>query len=268
MADTDRKKKFPADAETPDEVEPTRVYGTGLGTSSKDRSYTESHPSYGMIRFSRTYGGGGVRMFGSPIESPTTIRLEICEAVVNRDLSRDWYHSRRQLIEVRMSPAQFAELITSLNMGDGTPCTLVRVAGEGRPDCPHRPVREEITSEFEAELKRTATDLRAGMEAAIAILDNKAKKNLTNDDRNTLRAALDRVGRFLTDHAPFIHSQFNEAMDKTAVAVKAEVAAAITTMAHSLGVKELAERFKSVELGGQLALPAADGDAPPPQVTE
>jgi hypothetical protein len=215
-----------------------------------------------MVSFGRLYGGGGVRMFGSPIESPTTIRLTIRRAVVKRDLAQDWYHGRDELIEVRMSPAQFAELITNMNVGDGIPCTLVRVGGERQPECPQRHVREEIVDEFKSGMADLAKRVAALSAAALDIVNNKDKKTLTNADRDAIRAALGQITRFLTDSGPFIHSQFDEAMDKTVNAAKAEVAAAITTIAHGLGLRQMADQFAAADLGGPLALPAAAGAKP------
>ncbi len=256
-----KKTEDVSDGSTP-EVPPTRVYGTGLGSGKEHSSYTESHPSYGMIRIGRTHGGAQ-RMFGSPIECPTTIRIEICEAVVNHDLSRDWYHARKQLIEVRMSPAQWAELITNMNVGDGVPCTLERVAGVQKPDCPQRHDREEITDDFAKSMKKLAERVAQMTEAALAIVNNKDKKTLTNADRDAIRGTLHQVGRFLTDSAPFIHSQFDEAMDKTVNAAKAEFSAAAMTIAHSLGIEEMAARLAAGSLNsGPLSLPAAGGGAP------
>ena len=254
-----KKKTEDKSDDSGSEVPPTRVYGTGLGSGKELSSYTESHPSYGMIRVGRTHGGEQ-RMFGSPIPCPTTIRIEICEGVVNHDLSRDWYHARKQLIEVRMSPAQWAELITNMNVGDGVPCTLERVMGETKPDCPQKHDREEITDDFARAMRGLADRVRDMTEAARAILDNKDKKTLTSADRAAIRAALDQLPRFLSDSAPFIHGQFDEAMDKTVVAAKAEFSAAAMTIAHSLGVEELAARRAAISLGGPLALPPAAGE--------
>lgn len=250
----------PSDGSVP-EVEPTRTYGTGLGSSRKDETYTESHPSYGMIRVGRTHGSGGRRLFGSPIENATLITLEICEGVVNRDLARDWYHARGRLIEVAMSPAQFAELITNMNVGDGVPCTLEYVLGKRRPDCPQRHQREEIVDEFKSEMKNLAARVKERTEAALAILDNKDKKTLTVADRSTIRAALDAVARSLTDSVPFIHSQFDEAMDKTVNAAKAELSAAAMTIAHSMGLEQMQARFANSVEGSDTppALPPAGG---------
>lgn len=239
----------------PAEVPPVREYGTGLGSSNKDKSYTESHPSYGMIQVHRTLGGGrGTTLFGSPIESPTTIRIELFEAVVNRDMARDWYFARKCLASVEMSPAQFAELITNFNTS-GVPCTLRSVDSDRRPACPQRHAREEIVDEFKGTLAKLAAELRSAVSTATALLADKSKKTLTVADRETLGAAFALVSRFLTDHGPFIHSQFDEAMDKTVNAAKAEFSAAVHQMAHSLGLSEMAARLSDPTLNGAPAAP-------------
>ena len=46
-----------------------------------------------------------------------------------RDLSHDWHHEREQYIEVAMSEAQWATLVSSLN-STAIPCTLTYLMGK------------------------------------------------------------------------------------------------------------------------------------------
>lgn len=222
----------------------------------------ETHPAYGMLRIGRIHGGGTI-LFGSPIESPTRIQLTICRGIVSRELSRDWYHGREELVEVEMTPAQFAEAITNLNWGDGFPCTITAVGGQYTPSFSQNHPRAKIEDEFAGEMKKLARDLDAQLLAARAVLDDPAKKSLNRADRDALRTALDRVGRFLKDSAPFIQSQFNEAMDRTATEARSEVAAAVSMMTHHLGAQELGRMMAERQAGAGLALPAAGGDGTP-----
>ena len=95
-----------------------------LGTSYK-------HPSFGMLSFNRTHGGHS-NLFGSSIQHNDTIHMVLKEGVVIRGLNDDRYVGEDEILEVEMSQSQFAELITSMNVGTGTPCTIKYLRGKGR----------------------------------------------------------------------------------------------------------------------------------------
>ena len=89
----------------------------------------KKHPSYGMLSFHRVHGAA-TPLFGSSVQHRDTIRLTLKEGEVKRSLNTDWYFGGKQLFEVEMSLSQFAELITSLNMGDGIPVTILSLTFE------------------------------------------------------------------------------------------------------------------------------------------
>ena len=113
----------------------------------------ETSPAYGMLSFSRV-SGGDPNLFGSSVEHDHKISLVLKRGEVSRDLNSDWYMGNETLFEVEMSYSQFAELISSMNVGDGVPVTIRHVKGEETPP----PVtlvnkRRQFRDEFEAENK-------------------------------------------------------------------------------------------------------------------
>ena len=116
-----------------------------LGTSYK-------HPSFGMLSFNRTHGGHS-NLFGSSIQHNDTIHMVLREGVVTRGLNDDWYVGEDEILEVEMSQSQFAELITSMNVGTGTPCTIKYLRGKGRiNEADFINKRQQITNEFNCRL--------------------------------------------------------------------------------------------------------------------
>ena len=83
---------------------------------------TKSEDYMGMINWSKTSGSSRA-LFGTQIETQDPIKLEICHAEECRDLSSNWYFPKKQIIEVEMSPIQWAEFLTSGNTS-GVPCTI------------------------------------------------------------------------------------------------------------------------------------------------
>lgn len=87
----------------------------------------EHHESYGLAQFSRIGGKSG-KLFGSSIEHQHFIELTISRASRSRQFQHDHYMPDQELISVFMSPTQFAELLTSLNVGTGVPVTIKHIA--------------------------------------------------------------------------------------------------------------------------------------------
>ena len=68
----------------------------------------------GMISWSKL-SGGARPMFGTEIETANPIRLTISHAEEIRDLSRYWFHPKKKIVEIEMTPIQWAEFLTSGN---------------------------------------------------------------------------------------------------------------------------------------------------------
>ena len=96
----------------------------------------EKHPSYGMLGFSRRQGSK-TNLFGSSIQHQNTISMTLRQGEMHRGLNTDWFFGGDVIVEVEMSQAQFAEAITSMNMGSGVPVTIRYQENKGyieRPD--------------------------------------------------------------------------------------------------------------------------------------
>src|SRR6185312_8767541 len=107
----------------------------------------EEHESYGVVGFNRVTGNPG-SLFGSSINHSNFIRLRISRAAREWHLSTYWYRDREQLIELDLSAAQFADLITSMNVGVGVPCTLRYVGTDRMAECPSHDQRAKHNDDF------------------------------------------------------------------------------------------------------------------------
>jgi hypothetical protein len=209
-----------------------------------DEETREEHPTYGLVGFSRvSHGPKGINLFGSSISHHTTISLRICRAEKQRSLSRDWYFGKARLIEVSMSPTQFAEAITCMNVGDGVPCTLQNVSGKDQGECPEINQRQIFTDEIKEDVKKAMVDATALARQAREVL---LKKNPTVSDRKQVIEMLDKLEQHIISNMPFVHKQFDEAMDKTVNEAKGEVEAFFLRKIHSLGLNALQDQSTEI----------------------
>ena len=97
-----------------------------------DEEPKEKHPAYGMVGFYRVSGNPG-RLFGSSLknhESYIALRIGTGERIHSNGWDRYYGSLRGEHVEVMLSSAQFAELLTSMNVGNGVPCTIAYLGGK------------------------------------------------------------------------------------------------------------------------------------------
>lgn len=211
---------------------------------------TEQHESYGMVGLSRfTCGPHGMNLFGSSIQHSSGIALTVMRAEKHRDLNREWYFGRGEIVRLILSPAQFADLITSLNVGQGVPCTLEHVEGKRAGRCPEVNQRQLFEAEFECDVRKVMDEAGTIVREVSALLNTKA--NITQAERKTICKKLEQLNMHIVNNLPFVQSQFNEAMDKTVTEAKAEVEEFVNAKIHSLGIEAL-----SSEIAHALQVPA------------
>jgi len=197
----------------------------------------EKHDSYAMISFARTSSNQGTNLFGSSILHSNTIRMRVKRGEVNRYLNSDWFHGGEELIEVEMSMAQFAEAITSLNMGEGVPVTLLSFNQQRSESCPHINKRLQIEQEFEKSVKELSARLEELTRATKNILNE--KKPLSKANRDTILREIDALKMAVNSNIPFVQRSFNRQMDKTVSEAKGEVDGFVMNKIISTGIEGL-----------------------------
>lgn len=72
-----------------------------------------THPAFGRIKASRV--SGQTVLAGIDYPQAHYITLTISTATLNRNLSRDWWFTDREVIEVSMSETQWAQMLSAMN---------------------------------------------------------------------------------------------------------------------------------------------------------
>lgn len=198
-----------------------------------------THPSYGLLQFSRMTGGP-TNLFGSSIQHKDTIRLRINECAVERNLSTDWYYDQGKIIEVEMSYSQFAEAITSINMGSGVPVTIRYIKGEGSVEpCPFVDKKQLFEEEFKHKLDEanaTTNQLISNVEKLFT-----DKKTLTKKDKEEVLSMLTKIYQSINNNSSFVYESFNEQMGKTTLEAKGEIEAFMQNKLNSIAQTSIAE---------------------------
>lgn len=188
------------------------------------------HPTFGIISVCRTSGGDSV-LFGSSVRHHNTIRIEISHAELCRGLNNDHIFDRQKIVEIDMSPTQFADMITGLNVGSGTPCTLKYIGqSQGENLCRVEPPYQNKVQQFNDEFSGTMNELSKEFDTVIELAnESHAQKRLIKE--------IELLKQRFAGHAPFIAKQFSEQMEKTVKEAKGEVEAFVTHAVQSYGME-------------------------------
>lgn len=208
-----------------------------LGTSYK-------HPSFGMLSFNRTHGGHS-NLFGSSIQHNDTIHMVLREGVVTRGLNDDWYVGEDKILEVEMSQSQFAELITSMNVGTGTPCTIKYLRGKGRiNEADFINKRQQIANEFKESMNERMSDAKEFYDEIKELFAT--KKSIGKGDREMILKRLANVTQGMESNSKFIFNQFQNQVDKTITEAKGEIEAFAQNKINAIAQQALVEQKEDI----------------------
>jgi len=190
-----------------------------------------THPAFGQISAHRISGHSV--LYGSDFRHNASVRIRIARSKNRRNLSHDWHHAEQELIEVEVSEAQWATFISSMNTGDGTPCTILQVQGEQMPGLPDPIDRsKQFAGELDGKLRGCVGELR-GM---IAAMDS---MGLPKGKTAALRELLEKIDRELTANLPFVADSFGKHVEKTVEKAKQEIHGYMQGVVNRAGIAAL-----------------------------
>ena len=219
-------------------------------SADDDIDSREKHPAFGMAVFSRASVGGvrgKNRLFGSSIDSLNIIELTICHAEVHHRLGSDHFMGDKEIIRVAMTEHQFAQLLTTMNQGDGVPVTIMHVNGKPTPPLPEMKVEAaKITDKFRDDVAKWKKQLDTTTVEIEAIL---AKKGALNqDEKRRVTELTSRLVEQIQGHTTFLLDQFDESITGVIGQAKAEVEGFIKAAVQRTGLEAL--RGKAQQLLG------------------
>lgn len=198
-----------------------------------------THESYGMVAFS--HRSGNPKLFHSALETHynyVTLQIKNCRLMRSDDGDRLYGPVHGDIIEVDLSASQFAELLTTMNVAQGTACTIRRLGGKQMEPPPEiDSTTENMRSEFKARAKTFARDIigKAGSVAEIL-----KKPTLNKADRASILDVIRRVSQELEANMPFFVEMYQEATEKVVNAAKAEIEGFMVAAVRQAGLAALA----------------------------
>lgn len=203
--------------------------------------FKDGHPAFGVAVFSR-WQGTSHRLFGSALRVNSGISLHIKQARTGWDLSREWIHGGKEIVEIHMTETQFAQLLTTMNMGDGVPVTIAYVRDVGlirMPETAYESEPERIQKDFKNQQKEMANKLDAMTAGIKAIL---AKPSIGKKDREDIQSLVDAFSNHARHTLPFLISQLQEAAEKVVTQAKTELTAFADRTLKAAGLEHLKDK--------------------------
>lgn len=204
---------------------------TGWG---EDRT-VERHPSYAQIEVTRTSSSGDVALYGSHTGHRNYICLKISQSEVARNLSTDWRHSKAlPLIEVALSEAQFASMITGIGIGGGTPCTILEMQGKSVDGIKPIDTKRRL---FKREMMKSITK---GVNDHNALIEEIKGLKLSEKAKQAMITRVDRMKHQAESAVDFIADQFDEFVEKTVDSAKRDIDAHQMMVVQRAGLQAIA----------------------------
>jgi len=186
----------------------------------------ETHPAFGLIGASRGSSTPGAVLFDSEIRHRNVITIRIKRACRERKLNTDWLFGRQELIEVQMSEAQWASFVSSMNTGDGVPCTITRYDDELMvPGLPYTPRLAQSMDYAHQAANKAFESIKAVFQR---VKEKPTKANLRDMEIALQNAVpnVDFAGKTLVEH-----------VENTVVKARADIEAMVARHAETLGIE-------------------------------
>ena len=202
-----------------------------------------------MISISKVNSNASNNLFGCNLPVGNYVELKICKGEMERSLVKDNYFPNHSepLIKIKLSPVQFSELITSINQGEGLPCTISQFNGENINQ--YEKEFDNKKSFIQKTFKKKMNDFAITIaDAQKKVKELVAKKNLSVKDQDEINNLLEYITRETTKNVPFFMECFQESMDKIVLEAKTEIEAQIVHKINAFGLNQLQQQQNIPEI--------------------
>jgi len=193
-----------------------------------------THPSFGRLTVSRISGKFD-NLVGVDFEQGHAIEITLGESSLERDLGRNWWYGGKSIAQVRMTETQFAQFITNIGRGEGTPCTIVYRCTEGFERMPEPPKHMLDLEQLKNETVKPLTELEGLLKVAADVLGDKELMKKA-EGRDRAKAAIERARQNITSSLKFYLEQTLETIQEAADKTKLEIEAYAENVVRQYGL--------------------------------
>ena len=202
-----------------------------------------SDPSYGMISLARVNGGKEDEFFGSDVRVHNYIELTIHKGSVQRGYGKDWFSGiDGEIIKVKLTPVQYAEMLTNMNCGYGVPCTIEFREGVGL--IPFKPMPSKLDVIVEEQIEKEEEKITALEEVRETLCKLHRSGKLPKSVAKELLDKLDNIiWTFSKKGKMYCHENVKGEIDRMVAEAKAEVSAFVEHKIYSTGLEAIKDSF-------------------------
>ncbi|HDZ2231903.1 hypothetical protein [Klebsiella pneumoniae] len=216
-----------------------------ITSTNKHGETIQSHPAFGLVKTSRVHTTG-IRLFDSELKHHEYIEIGVYEAEMTMDREhptpRRSTYKRRPIVEIRLSQAQWAAMVSSFGVGDGVPCTISYRSSGDAERLPDIAEQKSLRDKFESQIEATASKEIERIMDEVARLGELVKKGRAGKrDLEDVYASLRAATANLPSNLSFSTRLMQESMDKIVSSGKAEIEAYVSGAAMRAGMSDVIE---------------------------
>lgn len=209
----------------------------------------------GVVEISRvSVGGEGMYLFDSTTPHRSIFSLTVSHACVDSSTGGDKHiYPEERIVTVDLTAAQLAQMMTTMNYGCGTPCTVRMTERLGMVEKPRNPERKfgDKREMFVKSMKEIADGSNSLLARINELL---AKPNLGKKDREELASLHELFKSHFVSNASFAVDQFEKVADGVEAETKANIEAYVAMTVENAGLNALkgmalqSEPTKTIEI--------------------
>lgn len=193
---------------------------------------------------------GSTNLFRSSLNHHNWIELTISNAVVVENSgASDFLMEAGHLITVAMTETQFARMISSLNMGEGTACTLESIGGQRLKPCEPEDRAAFFEKSHNEHLDGNAQNLLGIGKRLQAMLD--AKHRPTLKEMAEIVHELRVAGGNFDSNQDYYRERFREDCERVVEEAKTEIEAHIVNAVAKAGLEHLKAEMPALNVQPQ-----------------
>jgi hypothetical protein len=171
------------------------------------------------------------------VKVDSLISLQISGASVRQDLGTEWYASENEIIQVYLTPVQYAEMISSPDTS-GVPCTI-RFSEKLGQIVPR--TIDTATEYVQSHIEKQVAELKENVSTASKdLMELLAKKGaFTKDDKKAVEDLFKKTLGDVTSGIPHYEKELYEKIERAKMEAKNQIESHISHAINNAGVAAL-----------------------------